>query len=333
MSAGARRRRAGAPRSPRRRGAVDRVEEHGDEVEARLRDAAHVERVAHLAVERARHARGEPAGVGVPAGDQPRAPGAVQADRRAAWRATAPSWATAGPEPRATARASRRSANSAQPAARARERDQLDRARRQPGRRPAPGRRSALDDRLGRAERVGPDAQHHRVAGAHHAGGVGEDVGTALEDEPDDAERGAPGVDAPPVVVDRRRPRASRRSGESRQPTQPGDHVAAHAIGEHQPGRRAPRPLGRLDVGARWPRRSCAITSSSPRRAAKPSKNAEICSSPTAPSAVERRSARAPSPRRRWRARPPGRAAGRRCHRRRPGGRRRGTRRPARRRR
>ena len=39
-----------------------------------------------------------------------------------AWRATAPSWATAAPEPRATASARRRSSNSAQPAARAGER-------------------------------------------------------------------------------------------------------------------------------------------------------------------------------------------------------------------
>ena len=46
-----------------------------------------------------------------------------------------------------------------------------------------------------------------RVAGAHHTGGVGEDVRATLEHEADHAERSAAGLDGPPVVGDRRRGR------------------------------------------------------------------------------------------------------------------------------
>ena len=53
-----------------------------------------------------------------------------------------------------------------------------------------------LDDRLGGAERVRSDAHHDGVAAAHHAGGVGEDVGAALEHEADHAQRCPAWLDA-----------------------------------------------------------------------------------------------------------------------------------------
>ena len=152
------------------------------------------------------------------------------------------------------------------------------------------------DDRLGRAERVGADAQHDRVAGAQHAGGVGEHVGPALEDEPDDAERRAAGLDASSRRARRVPTGASRRSGESPPAAQAGDHVAAHRSRQHEPGRRAPRPLGRLRRRRRWRRAIVPTTSSSARRAANPSKNAVICSSAHRAERGERRPRRAPSP-------------------------------------
>ena len=74
---------------------------------------------------------------------------------------------------------------------------------------------------------VRPDAHDDGVAGADDAGGVGEDVRAPLEHEADDAERGAPRLDAPSVVGERR----YRRVAAQRRPLprpQAGDHVVAH---------------------------------------------------------------------------------------------------------
>ena len=62
-----------------------------------------------------------------------------------------------------------------------------------------------LDDGRGRAECVGPDAEHDGVAAAQHSGGVGEHIGAALEDEPDDPETRLDLVDPPAVVSERSR--------------------------------------------------------------------------------------------------------------------------------
>ena len=50
-------------------------------------------------------------------------------------------------------------------------------------------------------ERIAADAEHDGVAGSQHAGRVGEHVGSALEHEPDDTQRSAPGLDLPRAVV------------------------------------------------------------------------------------------------------------------------------------
>ncbi len=80
-----------------------------------------------------------------------------------ACRATAPSWATAAPDPLATARESRWSSNSAQPAARRRRPDEADGPARQPG--PSQCRPQRVGgDRLGGLEGGRTDAHHDRVA-------------------------------------------------------------------------------------------------------------------------------------------------------------------------
>ena len=117
------------------------------------------------------------------------------------WEATAPSSATAAPDPRATASARRRSSNSAWPALRSRDSTSCT----APIGRPAAcqrGSQRVLDDRPRRAERIGPDAEHDGVAAAHDTARVGEHVGPALEHEADDAERRPPHLHRPAVVVD-----------------------------------------------------------------------------------------------------------------------------------
>ena len=180
-------------------------------------------------------------------GDEPRTARAVQADRR-------PGLAGDGAElgdggagaashgEREAAVVEQRPAG--RPGRRAHERD---RARGEAGF--GERRREGLaDDRLGRAEGVGADAHDDRVAGPHDAGGVGEHVGAPLEHERDDPERCPAGGDRPAAVVDvldllvargrRVAPRA-----------EAGDHVGAHPVRQHEPGRRAAGGRGRRDVG------------------------------------------------------------------------------------
>ncbi len=64
------------------------------------------------------------------------------------------------------------------------------------------GIESVVDDGAGGAERVRADAEHHGVAGPQHAGGVGEDIGAALEDEAHHAQRGGDLLNAPSRMID-----------------------------------------------------------------------------------------------------------------------------------
>ena len=97
-----------------------------------------------------------------------------------------------------------------------------------------------LDDRHGGVEGVRSDAHHYRVAGTHHASGVGEHVGTTLEHEADDAQRRSPGIDGPPVVGDR----AERGVATQRRvlpAAKTSDHVGQHPFGEDETSRRPTR--------------------------------------------------------------------------------------------
>ena len=161
--------------------------------------------------------------------------------------ATAPSSATAGPDPRATASARRRSANKRVAGGVRRRVDETHGSFRQPG---AAQRRHerVLDDRSRRGECVGADSEHDRVAGAHHPAGVGEDVRAPLEHESDDAERRASRLDRPAVVVDALDGAVAptRRVAPAAETV---DHVAAHTVVEHQPGGRTVPACGCRDVG------------------------------------------------------------------------------------
>ena len=149
-------------------------------------------------------------------------------------RAIAPSCATAAPEPRATASPSRGSWKVAHAAACDAESREGDRPVRQAG----CGQRrieDALHEGSGRAQRVRPDPEHHGVARAQDPRRVGEDVGSALEDERDHTQSVANHLDVPAGVgngVDD----AATTGGHGRPTAQPGHHVGAHAVGEHQPG-------------------------------------------------------------------------------------------------
>ncbi len=89
-------------------------------------------------------------------------------------------------------------------------------------------------DGLGGAQRIRTDAEHHGVAAAEHAGGVGEHVGTAFEDESHHAEPGAHLFDPPPVMRDGFHDGAAARCGVA-PGAEPGNHVGPHLLGEDQP--------------------------------------------------------------------------------------------------
>ncbi len=111
------------------------------------------------------------------------------------------------------------------------------------------GAEGVLDDRLGGPQGVRSDPHHDGVAGAHHTGGVGEDIRAALEHEADNSQRRAAGIDRPAVVGDRaERHVAAQRRGFP--PAQAGDHVVEHPLREDQAGRRAAGRSCRGDVTA-----------------------------------------------------------------------------------
>ncbi len=104
-----------------------------------------------------------------------------------------------------------------------------------------------LNDRPRGSQRIRADAEHHGVARANHATGVGEHVGTPFEHEPDDAERGAIRLHRPLRVV-HACDHTVTPAGRVTPATQPGDHVRPHAGIEDQPRRRAPTVCRRRDV-------------------------------------------------------------------------------------
>src|SRR5690606_3537134 len=59
-----------------------------------------------------------------------------------------------------------------------------------------------LEERPGGVERVAADAEHHCVASAQHAGRVGDDVRTALEDEAHHSQLGTHEIDMKARVLD-----------------------------------------------------------------------------------------------------------------------------------
>ena len=106
-----------------------------------------------------------------------------------------------------------------------------------------------FDDRPRRPEGIGADPEHRRVAGAHHAGRVGEHVRASFEHEPDDAERRTSDVDGPPLVgpgLDD----AIAGAGSVAPRAQPGDHVGPHLRRQLEARRRATAGRGPLDVAA-----------------------------------------------------------------------------------
>ena len=226
--------------------------------------------------------------VGVPAGDEPGAARAVQADGRAGLAGDGAELGDRGARTRGRRRApAARSSNSAQPAARAGDRTRRDGTGRQAG---CVERRveGVGDDRLGRAERVGPDAHHDGVAGAQHAGGVGEHVGPALEHEADHAERRPARLDRPPVVVDAVDRLVAPQVGvaPTAQAARPCRRASSASARAGWSSARQPRPWRRR---RRWPRGSGPATSSSARRPANCSKKSLICSSSSSVPARRRR--------------------------------------------
>ena len=232
----------------RRRRAASR--KRGTSSAARARgDAAHVERVAHLAVERVasrsrrtdRHRRR-----GRPPATRRRCRGRSPACRPAERRRRA--GATAGPDPRATASDRRRSANSAQPAARRARPDEATSSLRAVRSPPAPGRRRAR-----RSPRRCPGRRSRSASRpcsrCAPPRGVGEDVRAPLEHEADDSERGAP---RPRRSTRRDRPSATLHVTAQRRAlpaAQAGDHLVEHPLGELRAGSSTARPLPRGDVG------------------------------------------------------------------------------------
>ena len=113
-----------------------------------------------------------------------------------------------------------------------------------------------LDDRPCGAERVGADAEHHRVAAAQHTAGVGEHV-RADPRTRSRPHRAAPGAARPTSPRGRPgRPLAPRSRTSSRHVRRPATMSRRIALGEHEPGRRATGRLRRRRRRARSPRRS-----------------------------------------------------------------------------
>ncbi len=106
-----------------------------------------------------------------------------------------------------------------------------------------------FDDRLGGAERVRPDSEHHGVASSHDPGGVGEHVGSTFEHEPDHPERCPAGLDRPPLMIDLTFQDVARRRTGS--PTaQSGYHAGPHRVAQLQPRGRPAAGTGSLDIGS-----------------------------------------------------------------------------------
>ena len=61
-----------------------------------------------------------------------------------------------------------------------------------------------LDDRSCGAERVRTDPEDDGVPRAHHTARISEDVRTAFEHKPDNAEWGTSRLDSPTIVIDGR---------------------------------------------------------------------------------------------------------------------------------
>ena len=163
-----------------------------------------------------------------------------------AWRATAPSWATAAPEPRATARARPGLAKRAQPAARWAVVDQGHGPLREPRVAQRRAQRQGVD-RPRRAQGVAPDAHHRRVPRTQDAGGVGEDVGAPLEDEADHTHP-ADHLLHPPALVGHRLQRRLPPGGEVAPEAEALDHLRPHRLAGLQAGSGAPPGAGLRDV-------------------------------------------------------------------------------------
>ena len=298
------------------------------------RDAADVERVAHLAVERVDDARREPVGVGALAGDEPRAAGAVQAHGRSptggrprrAGRRRAPSRGRRRAPRRAgrTAPSRRRAPSSAtsvivpggQPGRRER---RLDGVRRRSPRR-CPARREPMRITTVLPVRTTPAASANTL-------------GRPSNTKRDDAERRPAGLDRPPVVVDRGR--SGRRDAAASRASRAGRRSCRRASTRVSTSRVVERPAARRrgDVGVvRGEHRRPSPSSSASRAAKRVEERRDLVVADTPPSA-----ANAVDGRRRprvgdvvLRLRDVQQVAGRR--RRRSGGRRARTPRPARRR-
>ena len=239
-----------------------------------------------------------------------------------ACRATAPSWATAAPEPRATASARRRSSNSAQPAARAGDRTSDTVPGRQPGWRPAPapGRASSM------ACAVPSASEPMRITTVlpvrSDAGRVGEDVGATLEHEPDDAERRPASRHRPAGVLDASRSPSSRRRSASRQVRSPA--IMSSRIRSDSTSRVVERPAASAarDVGVVGgpDRRHRVVVGEGSREGLEERRDLVVVTRGEGGERVDGGIDGARSPRR---ARPPARAARRRSPARRPAGHRR----------
>ena len=112
----------------------------------------------------------------------------------------------------------------------------------------AGGFERVFDDGPSRAQGIGADPEHDRVAGTDDAAGVGEHVRAPLEHEAHRAETGTHHIDPPAGMVDRLDdlPSSRRRVAPG---AQPGDHVGPHPVAQHEAGDRAAACAGVVDVG------------------------------------------------------------------------------------
>jgi len=160
------------------------VEKDGKKVAARAHHGADIERVADLPVERVVDGGSEGGGVSGLISDQPGTTSAMEAHRDAVLASDCPELSHC--RPRAPCDRERQArVRKHRPAGRPRRAlDELDCSRGKPRCCQCRFERSSLDG-AGRAQRIAANAKDDRVAAAQDAGGIGEDVRTPLENEPD----------------------------------------------------------------------------------------------------------------------------------------------------
>ena len=224
-----------------------RRQKHRDQhVGVRVHDAADIERVADLSVQRVEHGGIEPIRIRRGVGHQPGPACAVQADRRPG---LARDGAQLGHDRAGAARDGQRQTRVGEhrPACSMGGAIHQDGGARRQSRLGQRRIQRLGDDGARGAQRVGSDPEDHGVAAPDHPGGVGEDIGPALEHEPDHAQRGHQLVDRPAGMLHPLQQPVARRLGVAPH-SQGGDHVGPHGVRRQQSGRGATARPGHLHV-------------------------------------------------------------------------------------